>query len=287
MNTVLNELSKRNPDTKGKVRDIYDLGDKLALLASDRHSSFDRIIAEVPGKGKILNLMSKFWFENTEDIIPNHALEYPDEKTLIAKKCKVIPIEIIVRGYITGITSTSLWTNYKNGQRDFGDFKLGEGLKKNQKLQEPLVTPSTKSNSGDENISFKEIIEREIIGAALAAQIKDIALKLFQRGQDIAKAKGWILVDTKYEFGLDENNKLTLIDEIHTPDSSRFWRLATYADRFSKGEEPEAFDKEFLRIWFKENCDPYKDEVLPPAPQELVQKLAKKYGEIFEGICLS
>lgn len=287
MNILLNELSKRKPDTKGKVRDIYDLGEKLALVASDRHSSFDRIIAEVPGKGKILNLMSKFWFENTKDIIQNHALEYLNEKTLIAKKCKVIPIEIIVRAYITGVTSTSLWTNYKNGQRDFRDFKLEEGLKKNQKLENLVITPTTKSNTGDENISFKEIIERKIVGEAKAAQIKDAALKLFKRGQEIAEAKGWILVDTKYEFGLDENNELTLIDEIHTPDSSRFWRLATYAERFNKSEEPEAFDKEFLRIWFKENCDPYKDEVLPPAPLELVVKLAERYGEIFEGICLS
>ena len=285
MNTSLTEINRREPDSKGKVRDIYNLGEKLALVASDRHSSFDRVIAEVPGKGKILNLMSKFWFENTKDIIQNHAIEYPDERTVIAKKCKVIPIEVIVRGYITGVTSTSLWTNYKNGQRDFGDFKLEEGIKKNQKLPEPVVTPTTKSNTGDESISFQEIISRNIIEEILANKIRETALKLFKPGQEISESKGWILVDTKYEFGLDENNQLTLIDEIHTPDSSRFWKLSSYQERFNKGEEPEAFDKEFLRLWFKENCDPYNDEVLPEAPEELINKLVEKYQEIYESIC--
>ena len=229
--------------------------------------------------------MSKFWFEKTKDIIQNHALEYPDERTMIAKKCKVIPIEIIVRGYITGVTSTSLWTNYKNGQRDFGDFKLEEEIKKNQKLPEPVVTPTTKSNTGDENISFSEIISRNIIEESLANKIRETALKLFKRGQEISESKGWILVDTKYEFGLDENNQLTLIDEIHTPDSSRFWRLSSYQEKFNKSEEPEAFDKEFLRLWFKENCNPYSDELLPEAPEELVKKLAEKYQEIYQSIC--
>ena len=153
-------LFNQTPTYKGKVRDIYDLGDKLALVATDRHSSFDRIIAEIPGKGKVLNLMSKFWFENTEDIIKNHVLEYYDERTVIAKKCKALPVEIIVRAYITGVTNTSLWTNYKNGQRDFGDFKLSDGLQKNQKLKEAVITPTTKSNLGDENISFKDIIKK-------------------------------------------------------------------------------------------------------------------------------
>ena len=286
MTDIKFDFLKQKPTFQGKVRDIYDLEDKLALVATDRHSSFDRVIAKVPGKGKILNLMSKFWFEKTQDIVPNHVLEYLDDRTLIAKKCEVIPIEVVVRGYITGITSTSLWTNYQQGQRDFGDFKLADNLQKNQELTKAVVTPTTKSNLGDENISFKEIISHKIIPEDLAIQIQDTALRLFERGQKISATKGWILVDTKYEFGLDHDKQLTLIDEIHTPDSSRFWKESNYQARFQASQEPEAFDKEFLRLWFKEHCNPYHDEFLPNAPQELIDKLARKYQEIYESICI-
>ena len=268
----------------GKVRDVYVAEDHITLISTDRHSSFDRIIACVPFKGEVLNQISLFWFKKTEDIVQNHVLSNPDPNVLVAKKCKVIPIEMVVRGYITGSTNTSLWTLYKNGQRDFGNFKLEDGMKKNQKLPEPVLTPTTKSDEHDRPITPKEIVEEGLMSQELWNEIADKAIRLFKRGQELALEKGLILVDTKYEFGLDENGKLMLIDEIHTPDSSRYWKADTYEDRFSREVDPEFFDKEFLRLWFKENCDPYKDEVLPSAPPELVAELSRRYIEIYETI---
>lgn len=268
----------------GKVRDIYVVPDHVTLIATDRHSSFDRNIAYVPFKGEVLNQISLFWFEKTKDIIQNHILSTPDPNVVVAKKCKVIPIECVVRGYITGVTSTSLWTHYKEGKRDFGNFKLPEGMKKNQKLPEPVFTPTTKSDEHDRPITPKEIVAEGLLPADIGKELERVAKALFKRGQEIALEKGLILVDTKYEFGLDENNKLTLIDEIHTPDSSRYWKAVSYDERFNEGAEPEYFDKEFLRLWFKDNCDPYKDKVLPKAPVHLVAELSRRYIEIYETI---
>ncbi len=266
----------------GKVRDVYIKPDRITLISTDRHSSFDRIIAHVPFKGEILNQVSLFWFDQTKDIIQNHVLNSPDPNVLVAKRCKPLPIEAIVRGYITGVTSTSLWTHYQAGKRDFGNFTLPEGLKKNQKLAEPVFTPSTKFEEHDRTLSPDEIVKEGLLSREVIVQVEETAKELFQRGQEIALERGLILVDTKYEFGLDENGKLTLIDEIHTPDSSRWWKAVSYEGRFSAGEEPEYFDKEFLRLWFKDHCDPYKDEVLPPAPTELVAELSRRYVEIYE-----
>ncbi|MFZ2150318.1 MAG: phosphoribosylaminoimidazolesuccinocarboxamide synthase [Minisyncoccia bacterium] len=266
----------------GKVRDIYTATDHITLISTDRHSSFDRNIASIPFKGEVLNQISLFWFENTKDIVPNHVISTPDPNIVVAKKCKVIPIEMVVRGYITGSTNTSLWTIYKNGQRDFGNFILPDGMKKNQKLDKSVLTPTTKSEKHDRPITPKEIVEEGMVPEKLWNEMADKAIKIFTRGQEIALSKGLILVDTKYEFGLDENGKLMLIDEIHTPDSSRYWKANTYEERFSQGLDPEFFDKEFLRLWFKENCDPYKDEVLPQAPPELVAELSRRYIEIYE-----
>jgi len=268
----------------GKVRDVYIRPDKITLISTDRHSSFDRVIAHVPFKGEILNQISLFWFEQTKDIISNHVLSVPDPAVLVAKKCKPLPIEVIVRGYITRVTSTSLWTHYQDGKRDFGNFTLPEGLKKNQKLVEPVFTPSTKFEEHDRTLSPAEIVAEGLMPKELVDEVEATAKKLFKRGQEIAQKHGLILVDTKYEFGLDGDGKLTLIDEIHTPDSSRYWKAESYQARFDKGEEPEYFDKEFLRIWFKEHCDPYKDEVLPEAPADLVAELARRYIEIYETI---
>lgn len=268
----------------GKVRDIYTMPDKIILISTDRHSSFDRIIAHIPFKGEVLNQISAFWFENTKDIIQNHVLSIPDPNVLIAKKCSPLPIECIVRGYITGVTGTSLWTHYKDGQRDFGNFVLPDGMKKNQKLDEPVFTPTTKSDEHDRPISPAEIVSEGMLSQEMTDEVEKTAKALFKRGQEIALSHGLILVDTKYEFGLDENGKLTLIDEIHTPDSSRYWKANSYDERFNKEEEPEYFDKEFLRLWFKDNCDPYKDEVIPDAPQELVAELSRRYIEIYETI---
>lgn len=268
----------------GKVRDIYIKDDKIILVATDRHSSFDRIIAHIPFKGEILNQISAFWFENTKDIVPNHVISVPDPNVLIAKKCTPLPIECVVRGYITGVTGTSLWTIYENGKRDFGNFTLPDGLKKNQKLNESVFTPTTKSDEHDRPITPDEIVSEGILSKELTEKLEKVSKELFKRGQEIANKNRLILVDTKYEFGLDEKGELTLIDEIHTPDSSRYWKKDTYEERFSKGEEPEYFDKEFLRLWFKENCDPYNDKILPPAPIELIAELSRRYIEIFETI---
>ncbi len=268
----------------GKVRDIYIAPDKITLVSTDRHSSFDRIIAHIPFKGAVLNQISAFWFENTKDIIQNHVVSIPDPNVLVAKKCTVIPIECIVRGYITGSTNTSLWTLYKDGQRDFGNFVLPDGLKKNQKMDEPVFTPTTKSDEHDRPITPSEIVSEGILTKEMTDELERVAKAVFKRGQDIALSKGLILVDTKYEFGMDENGKLTLIDEVHTPDSSRYWKATTYQERIDKGEEPEYFDKEFLRLWFKDNCDPYNDAVLPDAPADMVAELSRRYIEIYETI---
>ena len=283
---VLVETDFKNLGEKkvGKVRDIYIEKDHITLISTDRHSSFDRIIAHIPFKGEVLNQISLFWFNQTKDIIQNHVLSCPDPNVLIAKKCKPLPIEAVVRGYITGVTSTSLWTHYKDGMRDFGNFKLPEGLKKNQKLAEPVFTPTTKSEEHDRPVSPDEIVKEGMLSREIITEVERIAKELFKKGQEIALSRGLILVDTKYEFGLDDTGKLILIDEIHTPDSSRYWKAGTYKERFDKGEEPEYFDKEFLRMWFKEHCDPYKDLMLPEAPKELVAELSRRYIEIYEMI---
>ncbi|MBI4159559.1 phosphoribosylaminoimidazolesuccinocarboxamide synthase [Candidatus Wolfebacteria bacterium] len=281
---VLKETNFTNLGDKkiGKVRDIYLQPDKLIFVSTDRHSSFDRLIAHIPYKGNVLNRTSAFWFKETEDIVPNHVVAIPDPNVTVGKKCEVIPVEVVLRGFITGTTNTSLWTLYKNGQRDFGNFSLPDGMKKNQKLDEPVVTPTTKSDEHDRPITPKEIIESEIVNKELWEQIEDAAMRLFKRGQEVALAHGLILVDTKYEFGLDREGKLTLIDEIHTPDSSRYWQAGTFEARLAAGEEPEFFDKEFLRLWFKEHCDPYNDAVLPEAPAELIAELSRRYIQIYE-----
>ena len=268
----------------GKVRDIYIGDETITLVATDRHSSFDRIIAHVPFKGEVLNQISAFWFENTKGIIDNHVVSIPDPNVLIARKCTPLPIEAVMRGYITGVTGTSLWTHYTDGKRDFGNFILPEELKKNQKLPEALFTPTTKSDEHDRPITPSEIVDEGLLSQEMIDEVERVAKALFARGQDIALSHGLILVDTKYEFGLDTDGKLTLIDEIHTPDSSRYWKADSYQARFDKGEEPEYFDKEFLRLWFKDNCDPYKDEVLPEAPPDLVAELSRRYIEIYESI---
>jgi len=268
----------------GKVRDIYEQKGRLILITTDRHSSFDRIIAHVPHKGQVLNQISAWWFEQTADIVPNHVLAVPDPNVTVGKKCKTVPVEAVVRGYITGVTDTSLWTAYSKGKRDFGNFKLQDGMKKNQKLLRPVFTPSTKQDTHDRSLSPQEMVGEGIISRQLIDSVEKAALALYKRGAEIAEGRGLILVDTKYEFGLDEKGTLTLIDEIHTPDSSRYWQADSYDERMMKGEEPEYFDKEFLRLWFKANSDPYKDAVLPEAPLELVEELSRRYIRMYEQI---
>ncbi len=268
----------------GKVRDIYERNGKLVLITTDRHSSFDRIIAHIPWKGQVLNQVSAWWFERTRDIVPNHVLAIPDPNVTIARKCTTLPIEAVVRGYLTGVTDTAAWTRYAAGERIFGGAVLADGMRKNQKLPHPLFDPTTKEAAHDRTLTPEQMIAEGFVSREMFDRIKVAALALFARGQDVAARNGLILVDTKYEFGIDADGTLVLIDEIHTPDSSRYWQLDSYAERFAEGQEPQYFDKEFLRLWFRDHCDPYRDATLPPAPPDLVQELSRRYIAMYEQI---
>lgn len=268
----------------GKVRDFYIIGNKRVIITTDRLSAFDRVLGCFPFKGQALNQLSQFWFEKTKDVIANHMLSVPDPNAMVVKNCILIPIEMVVRGYITGVTNTSIWGSYEAGERVIYGIKFQDGLKKNQKLPTPVITPTTKAESGhDERLTAKDILQRRIVTPKLWKQMKRAALALFARGQKICNRTGIILVDTKYEFGLDEKGKLILIDEIHTPDSSRFWLKDSYRKQFSSGEDPENFDKEFLRIWYAKRG--YKGDGEPPKmPPEFMAKVSKRYIDIFEKI---
>lgn len=269
---------------QGKVRDTYDLGDQLLLITTDRQSAFDKVIAAIPCKGQVLNLTSAWWFKQTESIVPNHMIALPDPNVMLAKKCKVFPIEFVVRGYITGTTNTSLWTQYNSGKREYCGIQFADGLQKNQRLAQPILTPTTKETVHDRPISPTEIIAEGWMSEADWLAASEKALALFSHGAKIAAKNGLILVDTKYEFGVDLDGQITLVDEIHTPDSSRYWLSKSYAERFAAGLEPENIDKEFLRLWFVKNCNPYEDQVLPEAPEDLVITLASRYIQLYEMI---
>jgi phosphoribosylaminoimidazole-succinocarboxamide synthase len=272
------------PKLTGKVRDIYERGGKLVLVTTDRHSSFDRIIAHIPWKGQVLNQISAWWFDRTKDIVPNAVLAVPDPNVTIARKCTMVPVEAVVRGYLTGVTDTAAWTRYAAGLRDFGGTVLPDGMRKNQQLPRPIFDPTTKEAAHDRSLSPQQMIAEGFITRELFDRVRQTALELFARGQEIAARSGLILVDTKYEFGIDEHGALVLIDEIHTPDSSRYWQRDTYTARFEAGEEPQYFDKEFLRLWFRDHCDPYRDATLPPAPPELVDELSRRYIAMYDQI---
>ena len=278
--TTLGAIKKK----KGKVRDQYKLNDSLALITTDRQSAFDRVLASVPFKGQVLNLASAWWFDQTKHIIDNHVVNVADPNVIIAKRCKVFPIEFVVRGFITGSTSTSLWTVYNNGDREYCGNKLPEGLKKNEKLESNMLTPTTKEEHHDRPISPEEIVSENWMTKEDWNYCSQKALDLFEFGQKKAQENGMILVDTKYEMGRDENGNILLIDEIHTPDSSRYWITDTYEERMSSGQEPQNIDKEFLRLWFVDNCDPYNDKELPPAPDDLVIELSSRYIYLYETI---
>tara|TARA_B100001996_G_scaffold382433_1_gene374230 strand:- start:857 stop:1843 length:987 start_codon:yes stop_codon:yes gene_type:complete len=285
LNNTLTETNLQSNTKKiGKVRDQYDLGDKIALVTTDRQSAFDRVLAAIPFKGQVLNLTSAWWFEQTQHIIPNQVLDIPDPNITLAKKCTVFPIEFVVRGYITGSTSTSLWTVYKNGDREYCGNALPDGLIKNQKLTENMLTPTTKEDDHDRPISPNDIVNEKWMTQEDWDYCSQKALELFHFGQKKAAEHGMILVDTKYEMGRDQDGNIVLIDEIHTPDSSRYWIADTYDSRMQSGEEPQNIDKEFLRLWFVDNCDPYNDETLPNAPHELVAELSSRYIFLYETI---
>lgn len=248
---VLTDIELPLPNRRvGKVRVSYDLpGARRLFVTTDRLSAFDRLVAAVPLKGQVLNQLSWWWFENTRDIVANHALEMPDPNALVAREARPLPVEVIVRGYITGVTSTSLWKRYEDGARTIYGYSLPDGLRKNERLPKAIVTPTTKAEAGqhDEALTCAEVTERGLVEPALWEQVQDVALRLFARGEKVAWDAGLILADTKYEFGLDPDGGLMLIDEVHTPDSSRYWEGHTFVDRFMNGHEPVSMDKELIR----------------------------------------
>jgi len=264
----------------GKVRNMHNIGNDLMVAEhSDRLSSFDRHICMIPCKGKVLTLTSAWWFNQTHHIVPNHLLHYQDNLMML-KRCDVIPLEVVVRGFITGSTKTALWTHYNAGKRTYCGIQFPEGLVKNQRLPEPVVTPTTKSDV-DVPISSSEIVSQGILSADDWKYIYDAALNLFRYGTEIAAKCGLILVDTKYEFGRDSSGRILLIDEIHTCDSSRYWKLDTYEERFSNREAPDRFDKDVIRQWVRARCDPY-NEPLPEIPPELIEQVSGVYQQFYE-----
>ncbi|MFV0307765.1 MAG: phosphoribosylaminoimidazolesuccinocarboxamide synthase [Desertimonas sp.] len=247
------DVSLDLPDRReGKVRVSYALGAHRRLfVTTDRLSAFDRIVAGVPYKGQVLNQLAAWWFDRTADVIANHAIAVPDPNALVATATTPLPVEVIVRGYITGVTATSLWRPYSQGARRLYGYELPDGLSKNERLARPLITPTTKptADSGlhDEPLSMSEVVERGLVEAAVWEQVVAAAHELFARGQAVAEEAGTILVDTKYEFGTTADGEVLLIDEMHTPDSSRYWLVDTYGARLRAGDEPESLDKEVVR----------------------------------------
>jgi len=272
---------------QGKVRDIYFKEDMRILITTDRQSAFDVILGHIPFKGAVLNLLSQFWFEQTKSIVQNHMRFVPDPNVMITQNCTPTSVEMIVRGYMTGVTKTSIWYSYERGEREIYGLKFPEGLKKNQKLPEPVLTPTTHPEVGsklhDERLTRDEIIEQKIVEKDMYEQMERVALSLFDFGSKHCKKQGLILVDTKYEFGIYDG-KLMLIDEIHTPDSSRFWKADTYQERFDHGEEPENFDKEFLRLRYAHELGYTGNGEPPEMPKDLIIDLAKRYIAVYEKI---
>jgi phosphoribosylaminoimidazole-succinocarboxamide synthase len=271
---------------RGKVRDNYDLADgRRIIIATDRLSAFDRSIAAIPCKGQVLTQTARFWFNETAGICPNHVIEYPDPNVLVCRRLDIMPVEIVVRDYMAGTTGTSIWSMYKAGRREMYGIAFPDGLRENQRLPRTILTPTTKARDGehDEPITPAEIVARGLLSTAQWDEVSATALALFARGREIAAARGLILVDTKYEFGVDREGRIILADEIHTPDSSRYWFGETYPARFAAGEPPDAFDKDVLRRWVAARCDPYRDPI-PPIPPEVIGQTAAVYIDAYERI---
>ncbi len=270
----------------GKVRDNYDLPDgRRILIATDRLSAFDRILAVIPFKGQVLTQTARFWFDATSDICPNHVLGYPDPNVVVGQRLDILPVEMVVRGYLAGTTSTSILTMYRAGARDMYGLHLPDGMHPNQRLPAAVITPTSKAGDGahDEPLTPDDIVQRGLLSEAQWADVQRYALALFARGQAIAAARGLILADTKYEFGTDAQGRIVLADEIHTPDSSRYWLAPSYPEHFARGEPPESFDKDVVRSWVAARCDPYRDAV-PPIPPEVVLHTASVYIRACEAI---
>ncbi len=267
---------------EGKVRDIYPFNKKRILITTDRISAFDRVLGYIPYKGQVLNELSRFWFDKTKRITENHVISVPHPNITVARSAKPLPIEMVVRGYITGVTTTAIWYWYEKGERTIYGLKFPEGLKKNQKLSSPIITPTTKAEKGhhDEKLTEKDILKRKLVSKKIWEKMKKASLALYKKGNEICQKRGLILVDTKYEFGLIDG-KLVLIDEIHTPDSSRYWVKKSYLEKFKKGLEPENFDKEFFRKWYVKRG--YRGDGPPPKMDKKLQlETAKRYIKIYE-----
>ena len=270
----------------GKVRDCYDLPDCTRLLiSSDRISAFDRILAVIPWKGQVLTQLARYWFEKTEDIAANHVLSYPDPNVVLGRKLSILPVEIVVRGYLAGTTSTSILTQYSKGGREMYGHRLPDGLRPNQALPQAIITPTSKAFDGghDEPLTPQEIVAQGLLTQSQWDEVSAKALALFARGQKMAAERGLILVDTKYEFGTDEAGNILIGDEIHTPDSSRYWIASGYQAAFEAGTRPPSFDKDVIRSWVAARCDPYKDPI-PEIPADMIEATSKVYIEAFEAI---
>ena len=277
------DLSFLHKVSSGKVREIFRHADYLVIVTTDRLSAFDRILGLVPYKGQVLNQLSAFWFAETDDIVPNHLVAVPDANVSVVRPCDPLPVEVVVRGYISGVTSTALWPRYEAGERTIYGMMFPDDLEKNDPLPEPIITPTTKARYGghDERLTNAEVTQRGLIDERLWARVCTAAVSLFTRGQEIAASAGLILVDTKYEFGLDASGDLCLIDEVHTPDSSRYWKLDTYAERKAAGLEPENFDKEFIRLHYANHG--YRGDGDPlPMPIDLAVEASSRYITIYE-----
>ncbi|MFZ9482033.1 MAG: phosphoribosylaminoimidazolesuccinocarboxamide synthase [Ilumatobacteraceae bacterium] len=268
----------------GKVRVSYRLDDGNRLfVTTDRLSAFDRIIAGVPLKGQVLNQLAAWWFEQTSDIVQNHVVSVPDPNVLVARAASPLPVEVIVRGYITGVTSTSLWRQYAEGARTIYGHHFPDGLLKNTALPTALVTPTTKGNDGahDVPLSVADVVEQGLVPARVWGEVVEAALLLFRRGQERAADAGLILADTKYEFGLDADGAVILIDEMHTPDSSRYWVAATYEQRLAAGDEPESLDKEVVRRALLDAG--YTGDGEPPVlPDDVWHQTSARYIDAYE-----
>ena len=271
---------------RGKVRENYDLPDgRRILISTDRQSAFDQVLAAVPFKGQVLTQTARFWFEATADLCPNHVIEYPDPNVVVGRRLHMLPIEMVVRDYLTGSTDTSIWSMYRTGRRHMYGLDLPDGLAKNDKLPHTILTPTTKAEVGghDAPIAPAEIVAGGLLTQAQWDELARLSLALFARGREIAARNGLILVDTKFEFGLDGDGRITLADEILTPDSSRYWRAAGMTERTARGEEPESLDKEFLRLWIAARCDPYTQPI-PDIPDDTLVEFSRKYISLFETV---
>ncbi|HEX7663034.1 MAG TPA: phosphoribosylaminoimidazolesuccinocarboxamide synthase [Polyangiaceae bacterium] len=275
------------PKYEGKVRDTYlsnKTGSRL-LVTTDRISAFDRVLGTIPFKGQVLTKLAAWWFEQTKNVVPNHLLSVPDPNALECVDCEPLLVEMVVRAYVTGSTSTSIWTHYEKGERVFCGHTLPEGLKKNQKLPKPILTPATKAPKGEHDVSGsrEEILATGHVKAEDFDAAAALVMKLFEAGQKICAAQGLVLVDTKYELGKTKDGKIVVIDEIHTPDSSRFWMASSYDQRFAAGQEPESFDKDFVRNWY--TARGYRGDGAPPTmPDDLRAGAAERYIAAFEKI---